>query len=260
MSMSPRQCAFEFPSLEGNQRQPRTIVKGGYRPCEERGRLFRDARLSLVDLLRSLVVMFLRSPMLRQRLSCRRRQPTGESRSCTRAPRSAPTQSHIHRQRGGRLVTTEIDIEAKLAFIPAYAFSHRSEEAWRAGRLTLLNSETVEQGQRRRVEGAATLRGFSRAERERPLYRFRHHTNVGRPLDPSAAAASQGGRRAAGWHNWRQGTQGCRRGTGNRWNVKFRQRATHSSRPITPGLFGTTRPTFGCMASSSVTVRRSSIS
>ena len=61
---------------------------------------------------------------------------------------------------GGRLVTTEIDIEAKLAFIPAYAFSHRSEEAWRAGRLTLLNSETVEQGERRRVEGAATLRGF----------------------------------------------------------------------------------------------------
>jgi hypothetical protein len=61
---------------------------------------------------------------------------------------------------GGRLVTTEIDIEAKLAFIPAYAFSHRSEEAWRAGRLMLLNSETVEQGERLRVEGAATRRGF----------------------------------------------------------------------------------------------------
>jgi hypothetical protein len=61
---------------------------------------------------------------------------------------------------GERLVKTEIDIEAKLAFFPAYAFSHRSEEAWRAGRLMSLNSETVEQGERLRVEGAATRRGF----------------------------------------------------------------------------------------------------
>jgi hypothetical protein len=44
--------------------------------------------------------------------------------------------------------------EAKLVFFPAYAFSHRSEEAWRAGRLMSLNSETVEQGERLRVEGA----------------------------------------------------------------------------------------------------------
>src|SRR5262249_41189993 len=42
--------------------------------------------------------------------------------------------------------------------------------------------------------------------------------------------------------------------------VEFRPRATNSSRPITLAVFGTTRPTFGCMANSSVTVRRSSIS
>ncbi len=58
------------------------------------------------------------------------------------------------------LVKTEIDLEAKLAFFPAYAFSHRSQEAWRAGRLMSLNSETVEQGERFRVEGAATPPGF----------------------------------------------------------------------------------------------------
>jgi hypothetical protein len=61
---------------------------------------------------------------------------------------------------GEMLVKTEIDIEAKLAFFPAYAFSHRSEEAWRGGRLMSLNSETVEQGERLRVEGAATNLGF----------------------------------------------------------------------------------------------------
>jgi hypothetical protein len=61
---------------------------------------------------------------------------------------------------GERLVKTEIDIEARLAFFPAYVFSHRSEEVWRAGRLMSLNSETVEQGERLRVEGAATRRGF----------------------------------------------------------------------------------------------------
>jgi hypothetical protein len=58
------------------------------------------------------------------------------------------------------LVKTEIHIEAKLAFFPAYAFGHRSEEAWRAGRLMSLVSETVEQGERLRVEGMATPQGF----------------------------------------------------------------------------------------------------
>jgi hypothetical protein len=62
---------------------------------------------------------------------------------------------------GELLVETEIHIEAKLAFFPAYAFSHRSEEAWRAGRLMSLISETLEQGERLRVEGMATPQGFS---------------------------------------------------------------------------------------------------
>ena len=59
------------------------------------------------------------------------------------------------------LVQTEIHIEAKLAFFPAYAFSHRSAESWRAGRLMSLISETVEQGELLRVEGMATPQGFS---------------------------------------------------------------------------------------------------
>ena len=62
---------------------------------------------------------------------------------------------------GEMLVKTEIHLEAKLAFFPAYAFSHRSEEAWRAGRLMSLISETVEQGDLLRVEGMATRQGFS---------------------------------------------------------------------------------------------------
>jgi hypothetical protein len=61
---------------------------------------------------------------------------------------------------GEMLVETEIHLEAKLVFFPAYAFSHRSEETWRAGRLMSLNSETVEQGEGLRVEGVATPRGF----------------------------------------------------------------------------------------------------
>ena len=62
---------------------------------------------------------------------------------------------------GEMLVETEIHIEAKLAFFPAYAFSHRAAEAWRAGRLMSLISETAEQGERLRVEGMATPQGFS---------------------------------------------------------------------------------------------------
>jgi hypothetical protein len=58
------------------------------------------------------------------------------------------------------LVNTEIHLEAKIVFFPAYALSHRSEEIWRAGRLMSLNSETVEQGERFRVEGVTTPQGF----------------------------------------------------------------------------------------------------
>jgi hypothetical protein len=58
------------------------------------------------------------------------------------------------------LVKTEIHLEAKIAFFPVYAMSHRAQEAWRAGRLLSLRSETVEQGQRLGVEGMATPVGF----------------------------------------------------------------------------------------------------
>jgi hypothetical protein len=70
---------------------------------------------------------------------------------------------------GEMLVETEIHIEAKLAFFPAYAFSHRSEEAWRAGRLMSLISETVEQGELLRVEGMATPQGFCVQSKGGPL-------------------------------------------------------------------------------------------
>ena len=46
---------------------------------------------------------------------------------------------------GETWVNTDIHLEVKLAFVTAYAFSHRSEETWRAGRLISLNGETVEQ-------------------------------------------------------------------------------------------------------------------
>ena len=61
---------------------------------------------------------------------------------------------------GETRVKTEINLEVKLAFITAYAFSHRSEETWRAGRLMSLSGDTVEHGEPLHVEGAATPQGF----------------------------------------------------------------------------------------------------
>ena len=61
---------------------------------------------------------------------------------------------------GETRVKTQINLEVKVAFITAYAFSHRSEETWRAGRLVSLNSETVEHGEPLHVEGTATPQGF----------------------------------------------------------------------------------------------------
>jgi len=57
-------------------------------------------------------------------------------------------------------VKTEINLEVKVAFLTVYAFSHRSEEIWRAGRLMSLNSDTVQHGETLHVEGAATPQGF----------------------------------------------------------------------------------------------------
>jgi uncharacterized protein DUF6134 len=61
---------------------------------------------------------------------------------------------------GETRVNTEIHLLVKVAFLTVYAFSHRSEETWRAGRLISLNSETVEHGETLHVEGAAMPQGF----------------------------------------------------------------------------------------------------
>src|SRR5262249_46387733 len=70
---------------------------------------------------------------------------------------------------GEARVKTEINLEVKLAFITAYAFSHRSEETWRAGRLMSLNSDTVEHGEPLHVEGAAMPQGFRIVSKSGPF-------------------------------------------------------------------------------------------
>ena len=61
---------------------------------------------------------------------------------------------------GETRVNTEIHLLVKVAFFTGFAFSHRSEEIWRAGRLMSLNSETVEHGETLHVEGAPMPQGF----------------------------------------------------------------------------------------------------
>ena len=61
---------------------------------------------------------------------------------------------------GGMLIGTEIQLLVKVAFITVFAFSHRSQETWRAGRLLSLSSETIEHGETLQVAGSATSRGF----------------------------------------------------------------------------------------------------
>lgn len=61
---------------------------------------------------------------------------------------------------GETRVATEISLKVKALFITVFAFSHRSEETWRDGRLLTLESETVEHGETLRVTGAATPQGF----------------------------------------------------------------------------------------------------
>ena len=70
---------------------------------------------------------------------------------------------------GETRVNTDIHLEVKLAFVTAYAFSHRSEETWRAGRLTLLTGETAEHGETLHVEGAATPQGFRVVSKSGPF-------------------------------------------------------------------------------------------
>ena len=61
---------------------------------------------------------------------------------------------------GETRITTEIHLLVKVAFFTVLAFSHRSEETWRDGRLTSLDSETVEDGATLHVRGEATPGGF----------------------------------------------------------------------------------------------------
>jgi hypothetical protein len=70
---------------------------------------------------------------------------------------------------GETRVSTEIHLEVKVAFVSAYAFSHRSEETWRAGRLLSLNSDTVEHGEPLHVEGSATPQGFRVVSKSGPF-------------------------------------------------------------------------------------------
>jgi hypothetical protein len=62
---------------------------------------------------------------------------------------------------GETRVDTEINLEVKVAFLTAYAFSHRSDETWRAGRLTSLNGETVEHGETSTSKARRRLKGFA---------------------------------------------------------------------------------------------------
>jgi len=61
---------------------------------------------------------------------------------------------------GETRVNTEIHLLVKVAFFTMFAYSHRSSETWRAGRLMSLSSETLEHGETLHVEGTATPQGF----------------------------------------------------------------------------------------------------
>jgi hypothetical protein len=61
---------------------------------------------------------------------------------------------------GETRISTEIHLLVKIAFFIVFAFSHRSEETWRARRLMTLNSETVEHVETLHVAGVATSQGF----------------------------------------------------------------------------------------------------
>ena len=70
---------------------------------------------------------------------------------------------------GEMRVDTDIDLSVKVAFLSVFAFRHRSQEIWRAGRLMSLNSETVEHGETLHVEGAAMPQGFRVVSKAGPV-------------------------------------------------------------------------------------------
>ena len=63
-------------------------------------------------------------------------------------------------ENGGTRVTTEIDVTVKALIFTVYAYSHRSDEMWRDGRLVSLESATMERGAWSVVTGAAAPQGF----------------------------------------------------------------------------------------------------
>jgi hypothetical protein len=70
---------------------------------------------------------------------------------------------------GETRVNTETHLLVKVAFFTVFAFSHRSEETWRAGRLMSLSSETEEHGETFHVEGAAMPQGFRVVSKAGPV-------------------------------------------------------------------------------------------
>lgn len=70
---------------------------------------------------------------------------------------------------GETRVNTEIHLAVKIVFVPAYSFSHRSEEMWRAGRLMSLNSDTMDHGEALHVRGVATPQGFRVVSKSGPF-------------------------------------------------------------------------------------------
>jgi len=62
---------------------------------------------------------------------------------------------------GDRLIVDiGIDLEVRL-LVPLYRYTHRSREVWQGGRLIQIDTETDDDGQRFKVAGRATERGFS---------------------------------------------------------------------------------------------------
>jgi Domain of unknown function (DUF6134) len=60
----------------------------------------------------------------------------------------------------GLRVATAIDLEVKIAFIPAFRFSHRGTERWQDDRLVELKSTTDENGERFEVTGKLAAGGL----------------------------------------------------------------------------------------------------
>ena len=61
---------------------------------------------------------------------------------------------------GETRIRTDIDLAVKALFFTVFAYTHRSEEIWRGGRLISLSSVTVEDGETLHISGAATAQGF----------------------------------------------------------------------------------------------------